>query len=137
MVSVALLEVYSSDGELVHFVDEIEARHLVQSGQVKRWHVKHRPCLRYYAGVDPDDGPLVMSPGNVHRGRGVRRERFFVPVSEILKRGRASGEAFEPDGVRLPDPARAGREREIRARSKGSSVPWKKFPLAPTDSRNP
>lgn len=115
MVSIAMTDVYSAAGYLVYKADAIEARYLLESGQVKRWRVRHRPCLRYYAGVDPDDGPLVMGPGDVHRKGSVRRERFFVPVREIRNRGKASGEVFTPNGANLNDPAREHRERENRA----------------------
>src|SRR5579883_2963333 len=119
MVSIAMTEVYSSVGELLYSVDQIEERWLLESGQVKRWRVKHRPCLRYYAGVVPDDGQLVMGPGRV-RGRigGVQAEPFFVPVSKILERKHASSVAFQPDGVNLDDVHRRNRERDKREKSK-------------------
>ena len=123
MVSVALIDVYSAGGALLFSVDAIEARHLLSSSQVKRFRVKHVPCLKYYAGVEPDDGPLVMSPRSIHGSNGVRRERFYVPVDDIHKRGKASGEVFEHHDVRLDDPAREHRKREMRKTDQGKYQP--------------
>ena len=112
-----LIDVFSAGGELLYAADDVEARYLLESGQVKRWHHKHVRCLRYYSGVDPDDGPLVKSPRSIHGGSGVRGIRVYVPENERRERPVASGVFFEHAGLGV-DPARAHREREAREKQR-------------------
>lgn len=117
-----LIDVYSSSGERLYQADSVTAKHLLMSGQVKRCRVDHVPSLKYYLGVDPDDGPLVASPADVQGGNGVIRTRVFVSADKFKDRDVHSSVYFEHEGARSSDPARVNREREKREKANGGEV---------------